>query len=269
MKRWILALIAVCSMFLSGCQNLTSHGRTITVTGSGSAQVVPDIATFLVQVDETRPTTGEALAAANRKVAQVLEILKGQGIASKDIATQSVRLAPSYEWKDNAQVLVGQSSRQSISVKVRNLDQLGAVVDKLGSVDSISLASLAFDKEDKNDAYAEAREEAVPMRRQWPMRFLFPCRWARPARLLREAGRSCPCRSTRWRRRWPPVRIRPPSSAGLWMSPKRLPSSSNSVRHHAPTTYLAVVGICLFRCKSFSSFQFFRNRASLFRRKLV
>ena len=66
MKRWILALIAVCSMFLSGCQNLTSHGRTITVTGSGSAQVVPDIATFLVQVDETRPTTGEALAAANR-----------------------------------------------------------------------------------------------------------------------------------------------------------------------------------------------------------
>lgn len=161
MKRWILALIAVCSMFLSGCQNLTSHGRTITVTGSGSAQVVPDIATFLVQVDETRPTTGEALAAANRKVAQVLEILKGQGIASKDIATQSVRLAPSYEWKDNAQVLVGQSSRQSISVKVRNLDQLGAVVDKLGLVDSISLASLAFDKEDKNDAYAEAREEAV------------------------------------------------------------------------------------------------------------
>lgn len=161
MMRWILTLIAVCAVTFSGCQSLNPNGRTITVTGSGSAQVVPDIATFFVQVDETRPTTGEALAAANSKVAQVLEILKGQGIESKDIATQSVHLSPSYEWKDNTQVLVGQSSRQSISVKVRNLDQLGAIVDKLGSVDSISLASLAFDKEDKSSAYAEARKEAV------------------------------------------------------------------------------------------------------------
>ena len=161
MRNAILAL-AASALVLAGCQSIgTAQGRTITVTGSGSVQVVPDIATFSVLVEETRPTTALALSDANAKVAQVLSVLKGKGIESKDISTQSVRLSPSYEWRNNTQVLVGQSCRQSISVKVKDLEALGPVVDALGMVDGISLQSLSFDKEDKQEAYRQAREDAV------------------------------------------------------------------------------------------------------------
>jgi uncharacterized protein YggE len=135
--------------------------RTIEITGSGEVTLQPDIATFSIQVSEKAPTTKEAQSFANAKMAELLTVLRSNGIAEKDISTTALNLRPDYEWVENKQFLAGQIASQSLSVTLRDLPILGSLIDQLGSVSSIQLDSIRFDKEDKSEAIQEARKKAV------------------------------------------------------------------------------------------------------------
>jgi uncharacterized protein YggE len=142
-------------------RNQESVVRTIEITGSGEVTLQPDIATFSIQVSEKAPTTKEAQSFANAKMAELLTVLRSNGIAEKDISTTALNLRPDYEWVDNKQFLSGQIASQSLSVTLRDLPILGSLIDQLGSVSSIQLDSIRFDKEDKSEAIQEARKKAV------------------------------------------------------------------------------------------------------------
>jgi uncharacterized protein YggE len=142
-------------------RNQESVVRTIEISGSGEVTLQPDIATFSIQVSEKAPTTKEAQSFANAKMAELLTVLRSNGIAEKDISTTALNLRPDYEWVDNKQFLSGQIASQSLSVTLRDLPILGSLIDQLGSVSSIQLDSIRFDKEDKSEAIQEARKKAV------------------------------------------------------------------------------------------------------------
>jgi uncharacterized protein YggE len=142
-------------------RNPESVVRTIEITGSGEVTLQPDIATFSIQVSEKAPTTKEAQSFANAKMAELLTVLRSNGIAEKDISTTALNLRPEYEWVENKQFLAGQIASQSLSVTLRDLPILGSLIDQLGSVSSIQLDSIRFDKEDKSEAIQEARKKAV------------------------------------------------------------------------------------------------------------
>ncbi|AEV29201.1 hypothetical protein SpiGrapes_1390 [Sphaerochaeta pleomorpha str. Grapes] len=159
------ALSMVLVLFLSSCMSAKGGEpglvRTIEISGSGEVVLQPDIATFSIQVSERAPTTSEAQAFANAKMAELLTVLRSNSIAEKDISTTSLNLRPEYEWVDNKQFLAGQVASQSLSVTLRDLPLLGSLIDQLGSVSSIQLDSVRFDKEDKSAAIQEARKKAV------------------------------------------------------------------------------------------------------------
>ncbi|MCI2077090.1 MAG: SIMPL domain-containing protein [Sphaerochaeta sp.] len=157
----IVALLAIGALVLAGCATTEAVQGTITVTGSGTVEVKPDMASFRVTAKETRDTTKEAQNATNEKVAQVLALLRAQGVAEDDITTQSLNLYTEYTWENNKQQKVGESCSQTLSVKLRDLSQLGSVLDQLGGIDSLSLDSIQFDKADKSAELAEARRKAA------------------------------------------------------------------------------------------------------------
>lgn len=70
-------------------------------------------------------------------------------------------LYPSYRYVDGEQILLGQSASQSISVSVRELDDLAPIVDSLSAVSGISLSSISLDASDKDMAESQARTLAI------------------------------------------------------------------------------------------------------------
>lgn len=160
-KRWLVWCVAACCVFAS-CRSMAgSVDRSIAVDGSGKAVVTPDIVTFSVRISETRPTTKEAQDAANRKMNQVIGVLEGAAVADRDISTDGLSLSPEYRWVDDHQELVGQNCSQNVSATLRDITALGSIIDQLGSVDGIQVGSIRFDKEDKTEAYEEARRNAA------------------------------------------------------------------------------------------------------------
>ncbi len=164
MKRNILVVVSVvlaAVVLLGSCSSLQSMVRTVEVSATGEVTLEPDIATFNVQISEKGETTKEAQQRANEKMSQVLTTLRGANIAERDLKTTALSLRPEYVWVENRQQLVGQIASQSLSVKVRELNQLGSLIDALGEVTSITLTSIVLDKEDKSEGMVEARKRAV------------------------------------------------------------------------------------------------------------
>ncbi len=157
----LILLVALVAFAMAGCTSAQSLVRTIEVSGAGEVTLEPDIATFSIQVSEKGETTKEAQRATNEKMGVLLSTLRANGIAERDLTTTAITLRPSYIWVENKQVLEGQVAAQTLSVKVRDLLKLGAIIDELGEVSNISLNSIILDKEDKGEGMEEARRLAV------------------------------------------------------------------------------------------------------------
>lgn len=169
---------------LSALKQYTYIGRDvpayniISVQGEGEAFMAPDTATFTFGVTREAATVAEAQAHVSERIEEVLAGLESFNIEEKDIRTESYNAYPRYEFQerefiaqttifpgpprgDSERVLVGYEVSQRISVKVRDLDQLSGVVQKLGelNVDNLNGPNLTIDDEDA--LVAEAREKAI------------------------------------------------------------------------------------------------------------
>jgi uncharacterized protein len=60
---------------------------TIQVTGVGEARGAPDVARSSIGVEARAPSVKEALQQANAQIAQIIQVLKAQGIAEADLQT--------------------------------------------------------------------------------------------------------------------------------------------------------------------------------------
>lgn len=166
-KALFIVMVILSAVALTGCQgvSLIEGSRTITVQGTGTVPVSPDIASFSVTVSELAETTREAQVQANGKVGKILEMIRASGVADKDIRTTTLEFFPEYRWKENEQVLVGQRARQRVHITIRGVGEGGSVlsslIDEIGTVTGISIGSIAFSKEDTSAEYAESRELAM------------------------------------------------------------------------------------------------------------
>ncbi|ADY12398.1 SIMPL domain-containing protein [Sphaerochaeta globosa] len=157
----VFGLLVAVVLLLTSCMSSKDLVRTIEVSATGEVMLTPDIASFSIQVSELGKTTSEAQAFANEKMAQLLSIMRENGVEEKDIKTTMLNLRPSYQWIEGKQFLEGQVASQSLSVTLRNLDKLGSMIDQLGEVSGIYLNSVMLDKEDKSIGLEQARQQAV------------------------------------------------------------------------------------------------------------
>ena len=91
----ILTLVCSCSTLTSGSSSASS-GKTINVSGTGSVNLKADNVFFRIEVSETEETTGQAQQAANKKMSQLLEILRENGIKDDDISTTALNFSTDY-----------------------------------------------------------------------------------------------------------------------------------------------------------------------------
>jgi uncharacterized protein YggE len=71
--------------------------HSITVTGYGSAKIVPDRVSFTVGVLTTAKSVTEAFNTNNAKTRQVVDALKARGVRDAEIQTSNFSIATSYD----------------------------------------------------------------------------------------------------------------------------------------------------------------------------
>ena len=106
--------------------------RYITISATGTTNVVPDAVRITASVSVIGKSSKEALATASTIASAVRKALTANKIATKDVATQSVSVYPEYTYPaSGTPVLSGYRASQSFDITVRAAATAGAVVDAI------------------------------------------------------------------------------------------------------------------------------------------
>lgn len=144
----------------------TSDKGRITVSATGSAEVAPDMAIFTVGVLRQADTAREALDANNAAMAEVLAAMVEFGIAERDLQTSQFNIAPRYQARrdnqPNAQpLIVGYDVSNQLTVRIRDLDILGAVLDRAVTLGVNTGGGIGFTNAEPDAVLETARVEAM------------------------------------------------------------------------------------------------------------
>ena len=138
--------------------------RTISVTGNGSATSPPDMATINTGVVTQGKNAADAMKANNEIMAKLMAALKAQKIPAKDIQTSDFSVSPQYARDDRGrtqQEIVGYRVSNQVRVVIRNLPELGKVLDTLVSTGSNRVSGISFGITDSDGILNEARNNAI------------------------------------------------------------------------------------------------------------
>lgn len=140
----------------------------ILVSGEGSAQLAPDMAVVQLTVTREAKTAREALDANSKAMSEVLAAMKKQGIAERDLQTSNFSIQPKYTYpprtssgEAKAPSIVGYTVRNSLSVRVRDISKVGAILDQSVTLGVNEGGSILFTNDDPSAAITQARIEAV------------------------------------------------------------------------------------------------------------
>ena len=138
----------------------------INVSADGDATLVPDMATVSLSVVSQADDTATALSDNSAAMQKVIDALKQNGIADKDVQTSNFSVSPRYqqvkaEDGSMSSEIVGYEVQNGINVRVRDLSKLSAVLDQAVKLGVNSGGGISFSNSDPSAAEDEARREAV------------------------------------------------------------------------------------------------------------
>lgn len=147
---------------------LPAYAGTIAIEGRGEVAAAPDMATINSGVTTQGATAREALDANTAAMAELVAALKEAGIAARDIQTSGFSVNPNYVYSDERDAngytmppkINGYQVSNTVTVAVRQLDTLGAILDKSVTVGANTVNGVAFSVADPSELYNEARKAA-------------------------------------------------------------------------------------------------------------
>ena len=160
----------------------------IWVSGKGSASGAPDLAVISLGVESVEETAAAARANAAAAMQDVMTVLTEAEVADSDIQTRHFNIRARYQgveiercedsdseegnkeksagescftiWENR---LTGYSVSNQVSVKVRDLDNAGAIIDKVTDAagDLVRINGISFNLEDPQELQDQARANAI------------------------------------------------------------------------------------------------------------
>lgn len=160
----VMSLVLAAAL-MAGAAMADGPVGTISVSGEGHVAVAPDMATISVGVTTGGDTAREALDKNNSALSAVAAKLAELGIEARDTQTSGLSLGPRYDPQrlnaDGSPVISGYVATNMLTVRVRALDHLGAVLDAVVGQGANMLNGLSFGLQDAAAATDEARQQAM------------------------------------------------------------------------------------------------------------
>ncbi len=168
-KFLCLGLSVLLAIMFTGCDQFvmpilpSPESRSVHVTGTGSVTAEPDIATIYLGVSVEKETVEEAREEAASAMTAVIDALKDNGIADRDIQTENFSIYPQYDYTEEGRILRGYRVNNTVNARVRVLDSLSDIIDAATTAggDIVVVNSIQFMIEDPTPLQAQARTLAV------------------------------------------------------------------------------------------------------------
>ena len=169
-KFYLVAMVALLALIVSACGPTTVNQaaqpplRSVSVSGAGTAYLVPDIAYIYVGVHTEKPSAAEAVDENNAQTQKMIEALRDFGIDAKDIRTTNFSIWPQDKYDPMTGTPTGQKVYvvdNTVYVTIRDLDKLGELLDTVIAAGANTVNSVQFDVANKDEALKQARADAV------------------------------------------------------------------------------------------------------------
>lgn len=165
-NRWSIGITALLALALAACgaqpQGQTAL-HTISVTGTAETRLTPDLVVLTLGVQTQGSDVAEAVAENNRRSAEVIGVFRSAGVAGGDIQTSYFNVYPQQQY-DQFGALTGEVVYwvdNTITVKVRQLDQLSTLLQSVLTRGANTVQGLSYTVEDPSEALDEIRSEAL------------------------------------------------------------------------------------------------------------
>lgn len=164
LQKWLPVAVAT-AVLLSACSGTAGRpqAHTLSVTGTGWTRLAPDLALVTLGVQTRGPDVGEAVDENNRRVTEVMAALRELGIAESDIATVNFNVSTQQLYDERGQLTdeVQYWVDNVVSLRVRQLDRLGQLLQAALSRGANTVQSVTFTVESPEDELDAARLLAV------------------------------------------------------------------------------------------------------------
>lgn len=163
MKK-ILSLILATTLAFTFSTSVFAQSYDTEITSSGDAtiSVAPDIAYLSLGVVTEDKSSQKASEQNKATVTKLISALENYGIKSTDIETQYYNVFPNYNYSDKGNTsIVGYNVTHQIKVTVRDINDVGEILDLAIENGSNVNTGIAFDVENKDSLYEQALIMAI------------------------------------------------------------------------------------------------------------
>jgi uncharacterized protein YggE len=164
-KSAAVLLLSACFLFscLSFAQEhpaVTAQANTVYVGADGKFEAQPDTALLQFNISAQEDSSKAAYEHASKNADQFRQILRSNGIDPKSAQIGYFSIDPFYDWKQPKRKLVGYRVNASTTLKLRDFDKIGAIVQQLADTDITDNQSLSYTLENIDAAKQKAVEDA-------------------------------------------------------------------------------------------------------------
>lgn len=168
MRKFVVFTLLALVLVLSACGPTTINQpaqppvRTLNVNGVGQVFLTPDIAYIYIGVHTEAKAASDAVDSNKTQTNAVIDAIKKAGVDEKDIRTTNFSIYPSQQYSpDGQQTGTIYMVDNTVYITVRDLDNLGSLLDDTISAGANSINSIQFDLADKTQALKDARGKAI------------------------------------------------------------------------------------------------------------
>jgi uncharacterized protein YggE len=154
-----IALLTAAPVFAQG--PAPPAAPTVVVGGEGVVQAVPDRAWINVGVESRAQNPRDAQRRNTEVMAPVIAKLKAAGIPDEAIRTIGYDLQLEWDYVNNKRVARGYVARNTVEVRVDNIDRLGELLEIAVGSGATTLGGIRFDLKDRATVEAQALRRAV------------------------------------------------------------------------------------------------------------
>ncbi len=145
-------------------------GPIIELSVNETIESAPDTARISTGVSTKAATAQAALRENAQKMDAVIRKIKSLGIADKDIQTSGININAEFDYRGNEEpVLTGYRASNTVQLTVRDIDNLGEMIDALVGAGANNLNGPYFTLENDENVKAAARKRAMERGRMQAM----------------------------------------------------------------------------------------------------
>lgn len=158
----LLTAIFVPTSYAEGTTSTVSQTvKTIEVTGTGRITYAYDTAEITLGVSEMSDSPTAAFKAMSEQINKVVAAMKAKGITESDLKTGYLNLSQEYDWKDGTQTLRGYRATNSLTIKVKDLNQVPTVMEAAVTAGANQVQGVNFTLANQGALQDQATDAAI------------------------------------------------------------------------------------------------------------